>query len=147
MFNDQFMRVVCMRVNALVCMCVGTLVMHFFPSCCRAETERGLNRKHIIEGNKSIASPPLCPSHHPITQSPRCTPVISLFYLFSCPLFLAVCVFSLLFDFSQHVHPAEFERCISQWYIKPRQMFCLFGCNTFTGVFFRNCCIIVYYKL
>lgn len=36
--------------------------------CCRAETERGLNRKHIIEGK--FPSPPLCPSCHPITHMP-----------------------------------------------------------------------------
>lgn len=36
--------------------------------CCRAETERGLNRKHIIEGN--FPSPPLCPACHPITHRP-----------------------------------------------------------------------------
>uniref|UniRef100_A0A3P8N6K6 Voltage-gated potassium channel subunit beta-1 n=1 Tax=Astatotilapia calliptera TaxID=8154 RepID=A0A3P8N6K6_ASTCA len=32
--------------------CADTPDMYFFPSCCRAETERGLNRKHIIEGLK-----------------------------------------------------------------------------------------------
>lgn len=47
-----------------------------FSSCCRAETERGLNRKHIIEGNTFfffplfLSAPLPRPSCHLITRSP-----------------------------------------------------------------------------
>lgn len=85
MIMIQFMRLVCMSVN--LCFCIDTPDTHL--SCCRAETERGLNRKHIIEGNKSIflASASSFPS--PCHSKPCCStssnPTLHL-YLFSLPL-------------------------------------------------------------
>lgn len=45
------MRVVCVLVNSPLIFC---------SSCCRAETERGLNRKHIIEGKLLFFSSSSC---------------------------------------------------------------------------------------
>lgn len=105
-------RDVCARVFA------DTLDVHFFPSSFRAETERGLNRKHIIEGNKQIflsSALSLMSPHH---SEPCCSPVISLLYLFSPVLLLPFTLSSPLF-----VHKPESKGCISQFYMEPQQLF------------------------
>lgn len=56
----------------------------FCSSCCRAETERGLNRKHIIEGKQVFffLSPPVASSFTwPRHACSCCFPLISLSYL------------------------------------------------------------------
>lgn len=68
----------CLWVWMCACACFDTFDMHFFHSCCRAETERGLNRKHIIEGNTSIFPSSALSFTSPHHTEPRCSPVISL---------------------------------------------------------------------
>lgn len=107
---------VCASMCAFACP-LAPLTCTSFPPVCRAETERGLNRKHIIEGNKSVflsSALSLMSPHH---WESCCSPVISLFCLFS---FLPLCLL-----YSVIVHPAEFESCMSRWHIKPQQMFSL----------------------
>lgn len=111
-FNDLQHQFIGMYMIACVCVCCHPLHI-FSPDCSRAETERGLNRKHIIEGNKSIFLSSALSFTSPHHLKPHCTPVISFFYLLPS-LFLPVCVSSVFFDIARREHPAEFESCISR---------------------------------
>lgn len=75
----------------------GSRTCTCFSSSCRAETERGLNRKHIIEGNFPLLRFVLC-----ATPSLRSPPLISLFYpvssLFFLPLSLCLLWFFCFYE-------------------------------------------------
>lgn len=58
----------------------------FFFSYFRAETERGLNRKHIIEGNQSISCPLLYPLTSQLYSLSAKLPPFLIFFLFLSPL-------------------------------------------------------------
>lgn len=67
----------------LVFTCVCCVPFIFCSSCCRAETERGLNRKHIIEGKLlfSPLPPPVASSFTSPRHACSCRfPLISLPY-------------------------------------------------------------------
>lgn len=94
MFNDPMplVWVVWLCLDVCARMSADTLDVHFFPSRYRAETERGLNRKHIIEGNKLIflsSALSLMSPHH---SEPCCSPVISLLYLPPSSFFPPLCL-------------------------------------------------------